>query len=66
MSQALTVYALRCPCEQRPTPVLTKAEAAALLRSHRCGAPRWQTWAQPVRADRRPKAFRERLAQAVA
>lgn len=67
---ALPVWDLRCErcriIEPRPVPALTVPEAAVLLRSHRCDATPREVWVQPVDWSRKPKAARDRLAQAVA
>ncbi len=66
----LPVWDIRCErcriIEPRPAPALSVPEAAALLRSHRCGATPQEVWAQPVNWARKPKAWRERLARVVA
>lgn len=66
---ALPVWDLRCErcrvIEPRPAPALSVPEAAALLRSHRCGATPREVWAQPVNWERKPRAFRELLERSV-
>ena len=63
---ALPVWDLRCAkcrlIEPRPAPALSVAEAAALLRSHRCDATPREVWVQPVGNYRGP---RELLNQAL-
>lgn len=65
----LSVLDLRCErcgiIEPRPAPALSVAEAAALLRSHRCDATPREVWVQPVNWARKPKALREMLERSV-